>query len=155
MDMSSPEMQAIAHAAAMFQGGQRDEGRARLLELWETLESGGEPMQVSALAHVLADTETDPAAALEWDLRALEAVVGSREAGDREPVSPAMADFLPSLHLSVCENYRRLSDLGRARRHLDIAARHVGRLPDDDYGRLIRHGLKTLQARVVEDEAKA
>jgi hypothetical protein len=142
MDMTSPEM---AEIAAAIQLSDKQQGRARLLELWEELSPRGEPLQICSMAHVLADTETDVARELEWDLRALEAATGSREPEDRAALSPVPASFLPSLHLSVGECYRRLGDLELARRHLLCASSRVGALPDDAYGNLIRGGLRRLQ----------
>jgi hypothetical protein len=148
MDLSSPGMKEIADAIAVLHGGETDRGRSLLLQLWETT-SAGTALQRSALAHFLADTETDVADALEWDLRALEAATGSREAEDRDPAPPVPESFLASLHLSVAEGCRRLGDLERARRHAACASNRVGILADDSYGQLIRGGLRRLQARLA------
>jgi hypothetical protein len=143
MDMSAPEMKEILEAAMMLHQGERERGRALLLQLWES--NQGKPLQACAVGHVLADTETDVAGELEWDLRALEAATGARDAADRDPLPPVPESYLPSLHLSVGEGYRRLGDVERARRHLLIAANHIGALSDDAYGDLVRGGLRRLQ----------
>jgi hypothetical protein len=141
MDMSSPEMKDILEAAQL---PDKQAGRVRLLALWETLSPGGTPLQLCSLAHILADTETEAALELEWDLRALEAATGSREAEDRETLPPVPESFLPSMHLSVSEGYRRLGELDLARRHLLVASNHMATLADDPYGALIRGGLRRL-----------
>jgi hypothetical protein len=82
---------------------------------------------------------------MEWDLRALESATGSREAEDREPLSPVPEFYLPSLHLSVAQGYRRLGDVERARRHVAFATSRAGALPDDAYGNGIKATLRRLQ----------
>ena len=123
----------------------KSESRVRMLALWERLSPGGGPLQLCSLAHALADTETEAAAELEWDLRALEAATGSREAEDRLTRSPVPESFLPSMHLSIGEGYRRLGDLERARGHLAVAAKHMAALSADPYGDRIRSGFGRLQ----------
>ncbi len=145
MDLSSPDMKAIVEAVAMLHRGEQAEARARLLTLWDEHAAEGARLQMSAAAHFLADTEAEAAAELEWDLRALEAATGSREAEDREPLSPDLASFLPSLHGSVGSGYRRLGDLERARRHVGFAVARAGALSDDAYGQQVRGVLRRLQ----------
>jgi hypothetical protein len=142
MDTSSPAMTAIVEAVT-----QPDKVRSRvlLLELWERLSPAGDPVQICSMAHALADTESDAAAELEWDLRSLEGAAGSRAAADRDPLSADVAGLLPSIHLSVAEGYRNVGDLERARLHVRAGENRIGLLPDDAYGRLIRGGLRRLQ----------
>jgi hypothetical protein len=146
MDASSQEMKEIVEVAGMLHRGDKAEARARLLELWDEHSASGAQLQMCVVAHYLADTETDPAEELEWDLRALELATGSRETEDLEPFSPELVSFLPSLHGSVGNGYRRLGDLDRARRHVGFAMARVGVLADDAYGQLVRGGLRRLQA---------
>jgi hypothetical protein len=54
------------------------------------------------------------------------------------------AGLYPSLHLNLSECYRKLGDLGRAREHLHQAQDTIGVLGDDEYGQLIKEGLKQL-----------
>ena len=145
MDLASPDMKEIVEAAAMLQRGDKDEARARLLALWDEHAAKGARLQMSAAAHFVADTEAEAAGELEWDLRALEAATGSREAEDGDPLSPDLASFLPSLHGSVGNGYRRLGDLERARLHVGFAVARVGALGDDAYGRQVRGVLRRLQ----------
>jgi hypothetical protein len=144
MDVTSPEMAEIMAAGAIHQSD-KPRGRALLLELWEKLSPDGKPLEICSMAHILADGETDVGLELEWDLRALEAATGSREPEDLDTVPPVPTSFLPSMHLSVGECYRRLGDLERARRHVLCAANRIGTLSDDAYGDLIRGGLRRLQ----------
>ncbi|HEX3366852.1 hypothetical protein [Phenylobacterium sp.] len=135
----------MADILAAIQLSDKQQSRARLLDLWERLWPGGAPLQLCSMAHHLADTATDIAGELEWDLRALEAATGSREPEDRKPSLDIPESGLPSLYLSVAEGYRRLGDLERARRHVACAERRIDALPDDAYGTLVRGGLRRLQ----------
>jgi hypothetical protein len=148
MDMTSPDMKPILDAITILKDD-KERGRALLLQLWADPATGGKPLQRCALGHVLADTESEVAQELEWDLRALEAATGSREAEDKEAVSPVPESYLPSLHLSVANGYRRLGDLERARSHVLFASNHIEALSDDAYGNLVRGGLRRLQAALA------
>jgi hypothetical protein len=59
-----------------------------------------------------------------------------------------VAGFYSSLHLNLSECYRKLGDLARAREHLQQAQATIGALGDDEYGRLIRDGLKQVAERL-------
>jgi hypothetical protein len=150
MDLSSPDMKEVLDAISLLRSD-RERGRAMLLALWDVHAPQGNRLQLCALGHVLADTETDVVKELEWDLRALEAATGSREPEDREAIAPVAESFLPSLHLNVADGYRRLGDLTRARQHTLFGSQHIGALADDGYGNLIRGGLRRLQAALAKD----
>ena len=148
MDLSSPEMKDIVEAVQALDQGDKAGARKRLLELWEAHSANGARLHMSVAAHFLADTEDGASEEMEWDLRALEAATGSRDAEDHEPLSPDFVTFLPSLHGSVANGYRLLGDRERARRHVEIAVARSAVLADDDYGQLVRNGLRRLQAGV-------
>ncbi len=130
----------------MLHRGDKTEARARLLALWDRNSANGARMEMCAIAHFLADTETEPAEELEWDLRSLELATGSREAEDLEPLSPEFESFLPSVHGSVGNGYRQRGDLERARRHVGFATARAGVLADDAYGQMVRGSLRRLRA---------
>jgi len=148
MDLTSPEMKEIGEAIVVLHRDGTTQGRPLLLRLWEKHAVDGAPIQISTLAHYLADTEAEVGEELEWDLKSLQAATGSRASEDHDPVSADLASFLPSLHLNVGDCYRRLGDLERARRHARFAETRIGVLADDPYGKLIRGGLRRLQARL-------
>jgi hypothetical protein len=148
MDLTSPEMKEIGDAIVVLHRDGTEQGRPLLLQLWEKHSANGAPIQISTLAHYLADTETDVGGELEWDLKSLEAATGSRACDDRDPVSADLASFLPSLHLNVADCYRRLGDVERARLHAGFAENRIGVLADDPYGKLIRGGLRRLLSRL-------
>ncbi|MEV5593755.1 hypothetical protein [Streptomyces sp. NPDC052496] len=68
----------IGQAVMLHRGGDREEARNRLGQLWAEVGPDGDPFQRCTLAHYLADTQDDPADELGWDLTALET---AREAG--------------------------------------------------------------------------
>lgn len=149
MKMDSPDMAEIVQAVGRIQGGDPTGGRAALLALWKRLGVGGTSMQRCVIAHFLADSEQDVAAALEWDLRALQAATGSREAVDADAIDPELAGFLPSLHLNAGDAWRQMGDLDRARLHAAHGRARSHALPVGGYGDLIRGGLARLADRVA------
>jgi hypothetical protein len=123
---------------------------AELTALWD--EIGGpdaDPLHAVALAHYLADLQDDPAAELEWDLRALRAADGLTDERAREyHASLAVRGFYPSLHLNLAADYLKLADPAAARRHLDRAEAALPDLPAGGYGDMIRGGVARLRAEV-------
>jgi hypothetical protein len=142
MDTTSPEMAEIIAAINL---SDKQRSRTLLLELWERHSPDGAALALCSMAHALADTETEIANELEWDLRSLEAATGSREPENHQARPGIPASFFPSMHLSIAEGYRRMGDLELARRHVACAERRMDTLPDDAYGALIRGGLRRLQ----------
>ncbi|WP_225732639.1 tetratricopeptide repeat protein, partial [Nocardia sp. JCM 34519] len=59
-----------------------------------------------------------------------------------------VAGLYPSLYLNLSECYRKLGDLTRAREYLQRARETIDALGDDEYGRLIRDGLKQVAERL-------
>ncbi|MFI5897396.1 hypothetical protein ACIA5D_45625 [Actinoplanes sp. NPDC051513] len=131
--------------------GQRAAARLLFTQIWD--EIGGEqgdPLHVCVLAHAMADVQDDVHQELVWDHRALAAAdlltdARAAQAGVTLPV----AGLYPSLHLNLCECYRKLGDLGQAREHLQRAQAGIGELGDDEYARLIRGGLDRLAQQLT------
>ncbi|MFC4128599.1 hypothetical protein [Nocardia rhizosphaerae] len=140
-------MARITDAVTEFRSGDTDSARTALVALWAELGPAGDPLHRCALAHYLADTYDDPAEALVWDLRALDAAdVLTDTRLHAHDASLRVAGFYPSLHLNLADNFRRLGSFPAARRHLDVAGESLGTLAADDYGALIR----TAVAEVTE-----
>lgn len=130
--------------AAVTQGrtGATDAARARLQELWDEIGPGGNPFYRCVLAHYQADLFADPAEALVWDIRALDAAatvtdeqVQSHDAGLR------IAGFYPSLHLNLADNFRRLGSFSAAEEQISEARNGQDALADDEYGAMIRQAI--------------
>lgn len=130
--------------------GRSESARELFAQVWDDIGGEqGDPLHVCVLAHSMADVQDDAREELTWDLRALVAadqITDERaaEAGVTLPV----AGLYPSLHLNVSECYRRLGDLDAARDHLRQAQETIGALGDDEYGQLIRTGLRQLTERL-------
>lgn len=143
----------IGKAIMLHRGGDREEARNRLRELWEELGAEDDPFQRCTLAHFLADTQDDPLDELEWDLRALEAAdefgrLGRRRAEWHASAS-AVRGFYPSLHLSLAADYVKLARHEEARDHLARARELSGALADDDHGRRVRSEMARLELRLA------
>ncbi|GAB3503113.1 hypothetical protein [Amycolatopsis cihanbeyliensis] len=144
-----PAMAAIAKAVTRGRTGDPGGARDALLELWRTVSHHGDPLHLCTLAHYLADLHEDPAEALAWDIRALDAA--DRLADDRAQrhhPSLRVRGFYPSLHLNIADNYRRLGSFAAARKHLAAAEEFLDALPADDYGRTVRTAITEVGAAV-------
>ncbi|MFC4605316.1 hypothetical protein [Rhodococcus kronopolitis] len=136
---ADPTMDAIGRAVTTGRGGDPAGARAQLLDLWEAIGVGGDPLHRCTLAHYLADLCSDPAQALAWDVRALDAADAVTEQRVQEHHAGLhIAGFYPSLHLNLADNYRRLGSFDAAREHLAAARERSSALPSDGYGDLIR-----------------
>ncbi|WEH20448.1 hypothetical protein [Streptomyces sp. VNUA24] len=164
-------MTRIGQAVMLHHGGDREEARHRLLQLWAEIGEDGTPLHRCTLAHYMADTQDDPDTELAWDLRALSAadeLSGGRPAGhatDRHavgladrpgsraeecPDASAVRAFYPSLHLSLAADYAKLGRPDAARSHLRLARAALAVLDDGVHGDGIRTALGRLEARLDE-----
>ena len=104
-------------------------------------EARADDFDACVAAHYLARHQSDPRAALEWNLRALE----HADAAGAERVR----GFYPSLHLNLAKSYEDTGDLTAATRHYELAGKAVRELPDDGYSAMIRRGVSSGRARVA------
>jgi hypothetical protein len=140
-------MKEIGAAIELGQRGEREGALAALAGLWADTD---QPLLRCAIAHAAADLQDDPRDELTWDLRALDASAAIRDDDVAAAGMPGTtAAMLPSLHLNVGEDYRKLGDLDAARRHQELGTAATPGLPDDGYGRMIRGGLKRLSERLA------
>lgn len=143
-------MTRIKEAFRLYCRTEVDEGRRRLLELWDEL--GPEnAYHRSVTAHYLADTEQELDQELKWDLLALEAAQAlAGEPIETTPYAAGVQAFLPSLHLNLADDYRRLGDFDEARRHAEegVAACHV--LGLDAYSQNVRGGLVRVETQIED-----
>ncbi|NYG59008.1 hypothetical protein BJ980_001931 [Nocardioides daedukensis] len=87
----------------------------------------------------MADPYEDPAEALIWDVRALDAAEAiTDERAQQHHASLHVAGFYPSLYLNIADNLRRLSSFDAAAEHIRHAEQHAAALSDDAYGNTIR-----------------
>ncbi|MFM1725186.1 hypothetical protein ABEU20_003790 [Rhodococcus sp. PAM 2766] len=149
MTTSDRTMDAITAAVTRGREGDTAAARSALLGLWAEITPTGDPFHRCTLAHYLADLHDDPAQALVWDVRALDAADALTNDRVREHhAGLAVRGFYPSLHLNLADNFRRLGSFDAARAHLDAAAEYVDALGDDPYGAMIRTALDEIAADV-------
>ncbi|MGZ0153254.1 hypothetical protein ACXJJ3_39755 [Kribbella sp. WER1] len=119
-------MEHLEQITAAVELGRSDPPTARhqLTTLWDT---STDPQERCAIAHYLADLQDDVDAELKWDLRALECVQDD--------------GWLPSLHLNLADDYRRLAQPELANEHLAAARSGLPDLPEGAYGDVIRAGV--------------
>ncbi len=140
-------MTAIGAAVDHGRAGDIDRARTELAQLWTVIGPAGDALHRCTLAHHLADLQPDPARALVWDTRALDAAdTLTDDRVQRHHDGLRVAGFYPSLHLNLADDFRRLGSFDPAAEHLAAARSHIDALPDDDYGRGIR--------RAVDEVAK-
>ncbi|MFF8717408.1 hypothetical protein ACF07T_39300 [Streptomyces sp. NPDC015184] len=151
-----PTMEAIGRAVVEGRTGDVLSARHKLLELWSVIGVTGDPLHRCSLAHYLADLYEDPARALAWDVRALDAADAVTEQRVQEHHAGLhITGFYPSLHLNLADNYRRLGSFDAAREHIDAAKEHAPGLPQDAYGASLRTALEEVaEAIASRDTAK-
>ncbi|MBZ3905152.1 hypothetical protein [Streptomyces griseiscabiei] len=148
---TDPVMDAIARAVTSGRAGDVDSARRRLLDLWATIGVTGDPLHRCALAHHLADLHpADPARALAWDVRALDAADAATERRvQAHDARLRLAAFYPSLHLNLADGYRRLASFEAAAEHIEAARRHTPHLAGDAYGDLLRTAIEEVAEAVA------
>ncbi|TCC52560.1 hypothetical protein E0H75_02010 [Kribbella capetownensis] len=138
----SPESSAFAairEGIALREQGRSPEAKALMEALVVEVDSGDDAFAKVFLAHSLADVQENPEDELAWDLRALALM---DELTDQRAVERGNAGgknaLLPSLHLNLAVDYRRLGDDANACRHFELGQAHLDALADDAYGDSIR-----------------
>lgn len=144
--ITDPTIIRIGEAVQLGHQGERETARLRFAEIWDEIGGDeGDPLHRCTLAHAMADMQDDVRAELMWDQRAMAAADQLTDARVAEAgLALPVAGLYPSLHLNLCECYRKLGDLDQAREHLQRARDTIGALGDDEYGQLIRDGLAQL-----------
>lgn len=144
----------IRHGFRLFCRAEQAEGRRQLEEVWEELQPDGDPFARCMAAHYLADIQLDAQAELEWDLKALEIAQSVPEGEIDEDAPPsAIAVFLPSLHLNLADDYRRLGDFPSARRHIKEGSARIALLGFDQYGQRVRAELLRASAQIDDGDS--
>ncbi|WP_280202902.1 hypothetical protein [Nocardia cyriacigeorgica] len=147
--MTDPTMAAITDAVSRGRAGDGAGARTALTELWADLGPQGDPLHRCTLAHYLADLHDDPAEALTWDVRALDAAEALTDTRTKEfDAALEVRGFFPSLHLNLADNYRRLASFDAARSQVEAARRHLSALGDDEYGAMIRTAVDEVEAAI-------
>ncbi|WP_406010187.1 hypothetical protein OG440_31850 [Streptomyces sp. NBC_00637] len=138
----------IGQVVMLHHGGDREEARRRLLDLWTELGEDGAPLHRCTLAHYLADTHDDPSDELAWDLRALTAAEEERHG------SVEVRALYPSLHLNLAADYVKLGRAEAARTHVRRARTAAVALRDDSYGDGVRAAISRMERSLGEGEGE-
>ncbi|MFI6033741.1 hypothetical protein ACIBBD_06070 [Streptomyces sp. NPDC051315] len=133
----------IGQVVMLHHGGDREEARRRLLDLWTEIGEDGDALHRCTVAHYLADTQDDPFDELAWDLRAL-------TAAEEHESSLEVRALYPSLHLNLAADYVKLGRSEAARTHVRRARRAAGALGDDSYGDGVRAAISRMELRLGE-----
>ncbi|MEU7315313.1 hypothetical protein [Streptomyces sp. NPDC007083] len=142
-------MEAIGRAVEEGRTGDAASARRKLLDLWSTIGVTGDPLHRCTLAHHLADLHDDPAPALAWDIRALDAADAVTEQRvQQHHAGLHLAGFYPSLHLNLADDYRRLGAFDAATEHITAAGEHAHALSPDAYGSVLRTALDEVAAAI-------
>ncbi|GAA1768234.1 hypothetical protein [Luedemannella helvata] len=145
-----PTMEAIGTAVGRGHAGDIDAARRDLLVIWEQIGAAGDPFHRCTLAHYLADLYDDPAEALVWDVRALDAADAlTDERAQQHHASLHVAGFYPSLYLNLADNFRRLGSFQAAGEQIDKAEQHTSALPDGPYGDTIRTAIRDVNQAIT------
>ncbi|WP_020661582.1 hypothetical protein [Amycolatopsis benzoatilytica] len=148
--MSDPMLAEITAAVTVGRTGDADAARARLRDLWDEIGPGGDPFHRCVLAHYQADLFADPAEALVWDVRALDAAATvTDEQVQAHSAGTQVAGFYPSLHLNLADNFRRLGSFPAAEHHIAEARRRQDALGDDAYGALLRQAISEVAEAIA------
>ncbi|WP_200301246.1 hypothetical protein [Streptomyces adelaidensis] len=140
---SDPTMEAIGRAVVEGRAGDTASARRKLMDLWSAIGVTGDPLHRCTLAHYLADLHDDPAQALIWDVRALDAAEAMTDQRVQEHHAGLhIAGFYPSLHLNLADNFRRLAAFDAATEHIHAAKEHAPNLSQDAYGDLLRTAIE-------------
>ncbi len=149
MNQEQDTLERIRNAFRTFCRGERVEGRAQLFAIWEELGPEGDIFHRTVVAHYLADSEDDPSGELEWDLRALEVANElTDDVAESYPSTPAVRAFLPSLHLNLADDYRRMGVFEKARLHADLGSELSRGLGIDAYSQTVRAGLARVDTQI-------
>ena len=148
-------MTAIGAAVEGGRAGDKVQAREALTRLWEQVGSAGDPLHRCSIAHYLADLQDAVEDELLWDQRAMAAVVDLKdERAQRFHQSLQVRGFLPSLHLNLADDYRRIGDRDRAEHHVEAARELTDELPSDDYGSMLRGAIGQV-AELLEAGSRA
>ncbi|MEV6275374.1 hypothetical protein [Nocardia sp. NPDC051832] len=144
-----PTMDAIMQAVALGRAGDPERARTGLAEIWKTIGPQGDPLHRCTLAHFMADLQPDPAQALAWDIRALDAAGSlSNKRVQQHHSTLDVAGFYPSLHLNLADNYRQLGSFEAAQREIDSTRACLHTLNDDPYGATIRQAVDDIESAI-------
>ncbi|BBF99240.1 MULTISPECIES: hypothetical protein [Pseudonocardia] len=151
-----PTMEAISAAVRLGRDGDVESARQQLLATWQQIGVGGDPFHRCTLAHHLADFCPDPAEALVWDVRALDAADAvTAERAQQYHAGLDVAGFYPSLYLNIADNFRRLGAFRAATGYIDSTEQHTSALPAGPYADTIHTAVREVSEAIARQDTRA
>ena len=136
-DPTNPVIQLCVKGIEM-EAKSPDQAKDLFLQAWNLASTDVEKFTA---AHYLARHQDSVAEKLEWDLRALQLALQVQD-------SSTTASY-PSLYLNVGKGYEELGDLEQARSNYQLALSYAHHLPTEEYGKMIKQGIKSGLKRLV------
>jgi hypothetical protein len=136
-DPNNKIVQLCAQGMDMEGHGKPEEASRLFLQAWQEAANNFEK---SIAAHYVARHQPTITDRLYWD----ETALGLAQEVEDEDVKA----HYPSLYLNIAKDYEDLHDAGKARQYYEWALSYASFLPDDEYGAMIRSGIKMGMERV-------
>ncbi|KAB8181649.1 hypothetical protein [Microbispora catharanthi] len=130
MNPGNPVVRLCAEGMQAEAEGRDGDARAAFEQAWEIAE---DDYDACVAAHYVARHQTTPQETLRWNQERLDRA--DRVGDDR------VKGFYASLHLNMAKAHADLGDPGRARRHYELAAAHVGEVPHGPYADWVRFAI--------------
>ena len=114
-----------------------EDAKALFLQAWNKSETDFEKF---TSAHYVARHQTSTEDKLQWDKTALEFALKIHD--------DMMKANYPSLYLNIAKCYEDLKDFKNARKNYEAAQQYENNLPENDYGKMIKAGIKNGMTRI-------
>ncbi|MEV4627535.1 hypothetical protein AB0J90_14715 [Micromonospora sp. NPDC049523] len=138
MDLDNPVLRLCQDGMRAEAQGRRSDALALYEQAWT---ASVDDYDACVAAHYLARQQDDPREILRWNTEALDR---ADRVGDER-----VAAFYPSLYVSVGLAREQLGEPEPARRAFEQAREHVGALPEDGYGEMLRTAIDDGLRRLV------
>ncbi|WP_214412283.1 hypothetical protein [Sphaerisporangium fuscum] len=137
LDLDNPVVRLCAEGMRAEAEGRPQEARRLFDQAWA---ERTDDLDACVAAHYVARQQDSAEETLLWNAVSLhhaDAVGDERVSG-----------FYPSLYLNMGASHELLGDLPEAARYFNLAADHVGALPEGPYGDMLRKGIADALERV-------
>ena len=130
-DPNNKIVQLCAKGMEMEINEQPDQAQALYLQAWKEATNDFEKFTAS---HYVARHQKSVQDKLKWDETALEFALKMNDS--------SFHGSYPSLYLNIAKCYEDLNDMDNAKKNYQVALSYVKHLPDNEYGQMIKSGIK-------------